>query len=148
MVQLCPLTFLRLRSFHPPGLPLRSSSLREEGDYSALRCLLPPLCKATEWLWGSSRLRLLSCHHPLTLPCLLWAKRMVCFSWAEREGWGVWVTVKTGSTRIHLLSFFPVRCTADLRLQTEPSETQHFCSCIWQTLVGKGQAFKMPSCHS
>lgn len=70
---------------------------------------------------------------------------MLCFPWAEKEGWAVQVKVKTGSASIHSISFFHICYVSRLRLWNQV---------IWNTTLlfsylAKGKVrFQMASCHT
>lgn len=96
-----------------------------------LSCLRPTRgCQA-----GEGTEPLLNSHQPLTLPFFLWYKRVICFSWVEGEGCGGGLKVKTGTASPHSISFIYIHYITRLRLQNAWSQTQHFYSCSWQTLI-------------
>lgn len=71
----------------------------------------------------------------LTLLFFLWYKIVICFSWVEGKGWGVGLKVNTGTASAHSISFIYILYMTRPRLLNALSQTQHFYSCSWQTLI-------------
>lgn len=137
-----PQAFLQLKEFHSSELSLMSSSLREE--CALLNSQIPRLfwvplfflLEANKRVSGREEDRAPSQLSPmLTLPFFLWYKIVICFSWVEGKGWGVGLKVNTGTASAHSISFIYILYMTRPRLLNALSQTQHFYSCSWQTLI-------------